>query len=243
MPSLKIPGYGLTTDGPLVVGVDPGGAELLRVGGALRVTHTAQPMSLENNAAAGPVSFLQLLRNGVTAGYIGADASSNPTINRGDGGVAITVNRLTGAAIVGTDPGGSEALRVGGTARASTLELYTGVLTLGGIAAGIRVDSNLTPRVKGRDLTLANNAVAPALQDGLEGWLYVGSDDHEGALFFIRGSTHTLTKIHESAAGVFTVTPTNAGTINVYWDAGNSRYSIENKRGGSRIITLTFVGQ
>lgn len=53
------------------------------------------------------------------------------------------------------------------------------------------------------------------------------------AIYSCNGGLHTTTEIQDPS-GTFTITATNAGTTNIYWSAGNSRYELENKRGGAR---------
>lgn len=242
MPSLKIPGYGLSADGPVVVGVDPGGAELLRVGGsarlgALRVVHTAQPLILENNAAAGVVSFLQLIRNGVTAGYVGVDASDNPTLNRGDGASALTVDRLTGAVVFGTDPGGTELLRVGGAARLSgPVTVQTGLAVRGANAyAGGAMDVAASG-------TIANNGTLDIGDTGSFGVAMIcDSSGARVAFVSLHGGAH-VTIIANAISGTWGTVQGAANNFNVYWDAGSSKYRIENRTGATTTFYVCRLG-
>jgi len=47
----------------------------------------------------------------------------------------------------------------------------------------------------------------------------------------LNGSAKNVTKLLESAGGIFTTTKDNAATINIYWDAGTETYRIQNKYG------------
>jgi hypothetical protein len=54
-------------------------------------------------------------------------------------------------------------------------------------------------------------------------------------MFYCRGGANAVTEIFDPNS-VFTTTKDNAGTFNVYYDSGI--YIIQNKRGGTRILSL-----
>lgn len=56
-----------------------------------------------------------------------------------------------------------------------------------------------------------------------------------GALFLLRGGVNSVQEIFDPSA-VFTTTKDTAASYNVYYEAGN--YYIQNKRGGTRNVTL-----
>lgn len=93
-------------------------------------------------------------------------------------------------------------------------------------------------------ITLADAATS-ALGTGAitEGFLMVFSDeDNASAMFDIRGGSGAVTEVLDPQT-LYTITAATAASINVYWSAGNSRYEIENKRGGSRTFRLIMFGQ
>lgn len=106
----------LSASGAVIAGTDPGGTELLRVGGGARfggtvtatssltvsgttiLTSATSVVGITNTAAAGVNVFIQMTRGSTVAGYIASDASDNLALLRGaDGAVAVTINRSTGA--------------------------------------------------------------------------------------------------------------------------------------------------
>lgn len=57
----------------------------------------------------------------------------------------------------------------------------------------------------------------------------------------IRGQNQTVVIIADPYA-VFSTTKGNANTINVYWDAGNTRFELENQSGGTLRARMVFKG-
>jgi hypothetical protein len=54
------------------------------------------------------------------------------------------------------------------------------------------------------------------------------------AMVYLGGGANTVEILHDSGSGNnYTTTEDNDGTTNVYWDAGNSRYELNNETGGS----------
>lgn len=73
------------------------------------------------------------------------------------------------------------------------------------------------------------------------GLICVTISDGASALYFLNGSNNTVNEVSDPS-GLFTPTATNAGTVNIYYSGGNSRYELENKRGGSRVVIVNKVG-
>lgn len=66
--------------------------------------------------------------------------------------------------------------------------------------------------------------------------------DNEVCQFLIREDSSAVTEITDTG----TICSTSAGTassINVYWDAGDSRYEAENKRAGTRDLYFSIIGK
>ena len=125
---------GLTFNGTnLVVGSDPGGSELLRVGGSIRASGTTHAFGVVattgatllvvdgGNSGTNGGSATYYRQNGVSqvaignySAVIGGAYDARGVIYAPQG---LAVNPTSGAVTVGTDPGGSELLRVGGTTR------------------------------------------------------------------------------------------------------------------------------
>ena len=77
-----------------------------------------------------------------------------------------------------------------------------------------------------------------ALGDYTSGLLVVKGGEST-ALYHLGSSASTLISDVDSA---FSVAPGTAGTINVYYSGGNSRYEVENKRGSAQNITAFLLG-
>jgi hypothetical protein len=93
--------------------------------------------------------------------------------------------------------------------------------------------------------SLANNGQAALLSDNLAalGWVIViNFNDATGAMFQLRGATHT-TQLLLDPIGVFSNTAGTAAKTNAYWSAGNTRYEIENKTGGVRSYDVLYFGE
>jgi hypothetical protein len=228
MPTFNVPGLGVNATG----GPSSFGAVLVSTGIA---THQASMLSLDQRTSTAS-RLVGWGPNAATRGTIELAVASSDASAYVNG---LVINN-DGTVTFGPEVGGSELARFGGDIRLSgSIVLHASTSA----NSGMRVDTSGTTRFKGTDKTILNNGITSALSDGPVGWFRVTSDDNEGAEFFVRGGGHSVTKISETTAGIFSVTAGNAGTINVYWDAGNSRYSIENKRGGTRVCTLEFIGQ
>lgn len=139
--------------------------------------------------------------------------------------------------IVGTDPGGSEPMRVGGSARVS------GYLTVG---SGATVRGNGTFAGAGMDcfpVNLANLATA-AIGDGntIAIVLIAENAAANAAIVLLRGGAHAVT-IVQAINGTWGTTAGAANNYNVYWDAGTATYRVENRIGSLSGFYIQRVGQ
>lgn len=74
------------------------------------------------------------------------------------------------------------------------------------------------------------------------GLFVVTSRNNSTALYTLNGSNNTTTEIADPS-GLYSVTAGNAGTLNIYWSAGNSRYEIQNKIGSEQTIQFLRIGR
>jgi hypothetical protein len=117
----QLRGYAGGSTATVIGNTDPGGSELLRVGGA--VTAAGAFRSTAANLVSAPNQAILDFLLGARVQSFGADASTYGTISfiqrSSDASLARTQGKLNadGSWVLGTDPGGSELLRVGGTAR------------------------------------------------------------------------------------------------------------------------------
>lgn len=89
-------------------------------------------------------------------------------------------------------------------------------------------------------VTLANNATAALCQtNSPTGVVSIAVSGTTAAAVYVVSNTSTAELSDPSAS----FTPTaGGGTYNVYWSAGNSRYEIENRSGGSKTFYITLLG-
>jgi hypothetical protein len=117
--------YGrMNADGSLVWGTDPGGSELLRVGGSGRFSGTIFAVGGSNDSEAAPA-----IRIGHRKLISFANSSGDPTsfiypmsddsLGIGAGNNTRVVIKTNGSVLIGTDPGGNELFRVNGGIRHS----------------------------------------------------------------------------------------------------------------------------
>ncbi len=92
---------------------------------------------------------------------------------------------------------------------------------------------------------LATNAVAKLCTDEVRGECKVFNANNNWALFIFRGTGHFADGPFNSTggAGIWSNVQGNAGTVNLYWSAANSRYEIENKTAGSVTISVQLQSQ
>lgn len=96
--------------------------------------------------------------------------------------------------------------------------------------------------VGGEAIGLANNGTAALSSgNGMSGFLIVAANEGTCATFAVRGTTQAVNLISDPA-GVFSVAAGTGSKTNVYWSAGNTRYEIENKRGGAVNYKILLIG-
>jgi hypothetical protein len=84
---------------------------------------------------------------------------------------------------------------------------------------------------------IADNSAVAICDDVFCGYVAIVTSEDMGAEFFLAGGTHIVSE-RDDVYGFFTPTANNAGTFNIYWDAGTSRYVIQNKRGSDLTVAL-----
>ena len=68
--------------------------------------------------------------------------------------------------------------------------------------------------------------------------LIVRSTDNVGVFLL---DTGTVTELHDPDTA-FSVAAGTSSKVNVYWSSGNSRFEVQNKSGGARNISITYLG-
>lgn len=229
MPSLKIPGYGLTTPGPIVVAGDPGGTELVRVGGSIRAagnvvtTDDSASFRAYNAGAAALAAFL-----GTYRAWVGSGATTDAALSS-SGDIVFFTNasssvrgrvKTDGSLVWGTDPGGADLVRIGGALRAS---------------GGVVVPSVVSLDTSGNLVAIANNATATLTLGS-----YVSFEISEitvaGNTARVTVTNHVLTIDGQTGADYSTASGT-ASKTNLTFAAGV--LTIQNKLGASAEYRLS----
>ena len=131
----------LNVNSAVVIGTDPGGTDTLRVAGNIRgaVANLSQVEVTRDETAYSLLGAVTVkgMTNGNKRMVFGFDTTNNTgylqAFIAGDNLYPIKINPNGGATIIGTDPGGTELLRVGGGARINGPLIASGV-TLNGAA-------------------------------------------------------------------------------------------------------------
>ena len=89
---------------------------------------------------------------------------------------------------------------------------------------------------------LAIDAVLGIGSSTTTGLFVVTSRNNTTALYSLNGPAGSTTEISD-ASGLYSPTAGNAGTLNIYWSAGNSRYEIQNKIGSEQTIQFLRAGR
>ena len=182
----------IATDGSWIIGTDPGGSQLLRVGGSARING-----SLTISASGGTLTNGSIYADG-NWGMLFYSALVTPPIAHygwlNGGGSQLMLLNPSGHLIVGpSDPGGGERLRVNGAVRASSgyITGLTSAAPAGGI--GQVIQGIGTSVVHGATLTtkeITNVALTPGI------WLIQGTVTGNGG-----GSATNITCcIHTTSA-------------------------------------------
>jgi len=96
--------------------------------------------------------------------------------------------------------------------------------------------------LSGTILTLADHGKAEIAQDSFVGYAFIASSSSYPALYVINGLNATVAEINDPGT-LYTVTENNDTTTNIYWDAVNARYEINNEEGASRDYYITLIGR
>lgn len=71
-------------------------------------------------------------------------------------------------------------------------------------------------------------------------FVFILCSNGQNAIYALNGGGHTVNEISDPS-GTFTTTEDNDTTINIYWDAGNARYEINNEYGSSQSFYLWLL--
>lgn len=93
----------------------------------------------------------------------------------------------------------------------------------------------------GTPVSLAVDATTVLADDSFTGFVFVSSSEDISGLYVLRGGTHTVGEVSDTSAA-FTPTQGTGSSMNIYWDAGTSRYLLENKRAGTITVSVFRIG-
>jgi len=97
---------------------------------------------------------------------------------------------------------------------------------------------------RGENYTIAaGSGTKQPIADGTYvGLATITTDINVSCQVYFRGTTHSTNVISVSDAGFFSGALGNAGTMNIAWDAGTSKYVIENKQAAIGKVTVLLNG-
>lgn len=93
----------------------------------------------------------------------------------------------------------------------------------------------------GKPFSIANDAVVAIADNTFTGFVMVSTSEDVSAIYVLRGGTQTVAEVSDPD-GFFTVTSGTGSAYNIYWDAGTSRYVIQNKRGSTQTVSVFRIG-
>lgn len=89
--------------------------------------------------------------------------------------------------------------------------------------------------------TVADNGTLALSTNEFAGNIFVDSQIGTGATFYLAGTNNVVSERDDPYSHYHTVKDT-AGYTNIYWDAGSSRYVLQNKTGVSKAYTIVRAG-
>lgn len=108
---------------------------------------------------------------------------------------------------------------------------------------GMTVTANDILTIPGTAITVANDGIHPLGNNTAVGMqMVVSQADVVFCLFYLSGTGNNTIEISDPA-NACSITASTTNSFNVYWDAGDSRYELENKIGASRGLRLVRLGQ
>lgn len=162
-----------------------------------------------------------------------------------DGVVRLANNAVTGFSrlILGTNDASGMAIAKG----ASTLNFVVGNdSAFVGVKAASYTTAEATGTLVTNDAqTVANNGTVSLGTNASQGLFVLvaqqGSSQDGICLYALQG-TGTATVEVNDAQGVCSTTAGTGTSYNIYWDAGDTRYELQNTRGGDRSVRLIRLG-
>jgi hypothetical protein len=102
---------------------------------------------------------------------------------------------------------------------------------------------NTNSALNGPIVTIASNGTADIGSAFTYGFMSIVNPGNSSALAELRGgASGTPVSLVSTGSGLYTTTVNNAGTVNVYWDAGTSAFKIQNKTATSLNFSYALIG-
>jgi len=88
---------------------------------------------------------------------------------------------------------------------------------------------------------IANDALLAIADNTFTGFVLISASEDVCAIYMLMGLTQSTQEVADTA-GFFSPTVGTASSYNVYWNAGTSRYVIQNKRGATVNVSVYKIG-
>lgn len=109
------------------------------------------------------------------------------------------------------------------------------------LAASASYNWEVSGTIAEDSVSVANDGVMSLGTSQQRGFVFIVTSDDASAIYQLMGATANTIEVADPS-GLFSASSGTASSYNVYWSAGNSRYELENKRGGARNIKVFRVG-
>lgn len=93
----------------------------------------------------------------------------------------------------------------------------------------------------GKPFSIADGATVAIADNTFTGFVMVSTSEDVSAIYAIQAATNNTTEVSDPY-GFFTRVQGSALAYNIYWDAGTSRYVIENRRGTTQTVSVFRIG-
>jgi hypothetical protein len=93
----------------------------------------------------------------------------------------------------------------------------------------------------GVPFVVANDGTSDFCDSTFTGFIMISNNEDVSAIFALKGATGATLEVSDPD-GHYSVTQGTASSTNVYWNAGTSRYRLENKRGAEVTYSIFRIG-
>lgn len=93
----------------------------------------------------------------------------------------------------------------------------------------------------GTPFAIANGAATAIADNSFTGTIFISTSEDVSAIFMLMGPTANTREVSDPN-GFFSVTAGTVSSVNIYWDAGPSRYMLQNNRGSQITVAVFRIG-